>query len=196
MFDLEGYGILSLFLVAFAVNLLPFTSPSNLFIAFNFALLTPVQPLAVGFLVASAASAAKLLHYYVVFFLRSAMGASRRASLERLGSALGRWSLLAVVVAAVTPIPDDPVILPLGLLKYSPLKLALGYFAGKMAVASVGGYLGKVGVAVFQPLVGGTALMAVSLALTVAAAVVLVKVNPEELLRRLKRPPAGRGEKA
>lgn len=188
MFDLEGYGVLGLFLVAFAVNLLPFTSPSNLFIAFNFALLTPLQPLGVGFLVASAASTAKLLHYYVVFFLRGALGASRKASLERLGSALGRWSLLAVVLAAVTPIPDDPVILPLGLLKYSPLKLAVGYFTGKMAVATLGSYLGRMGMTVFQPLVGETTLIAASLILTMAATLVLVKMNPEEILRRLRKP--------
>jgi membrane protein DedA with SNARE-associated domain len=44
---------------------------------------------------------------------------------------LSRYGWLGAFIAALTPIPDDLVYIPLGLAKYSPWKFASAIFAGK-----------------------------------------------------------------
>ena len=44
---------------------------------------------------------------------------------------LSRYGWLGAFIAALTPIPDDLVYIPLGLAKYSPWKFATAIFAGK-----------------------------------------------------------------
>ena len=48
--------------------------------------------------------------------------------LQRL---LGRYGAIGAFIAAVSPIPDDIVYIPLGLAKYSPWKFAIATFLGK-----------------------------------------------------------------
>jgi membrane protein DedA with SNARE-associated domain len=48
--------------------------------------------------------------------------------LQRL---LGRYGAIGAFIAAVSPIPDDIVYIPLGLAKYNPLKFAIATFLGK-----------------------------------------------------------------
>jgi membrane protein DedA with SNARE-associated domain len=50
--------------------------------------------------------------------------------LQRL---LGRYGAIGAFIAAVSPIPDDIVYIPLGLAKYNPLKFAIATFLGKFA---------------------------------------------------------------
>jgi membrane protein DedA with SNARE-associated domain len=67
---LTTYGYLGVFVVSLGVNLIPFSSPSNLVIAGATTFLLPqMNPLFVGLVVAVAASAAKTGHYYVAAYL-------------------------------------------------------------------------------------------------------------------------------
>ena len=51
--------------------------------------------------------------------------------LQRL---LGRYGAIGAFIAAVSPIPDDIVYIPLGLAKYSPWKFAIATFLGKFVL--------------------------------------------------------------
>ena len=51
------------------------------------------------------------------------------APLERL---LNRYGWLGAFLAALTPIPDDLIYIPLGIAKYSPWKFATATFSGKL----------------------------------------------------------------
>jgi membrane protein DedA with SNARE-associated domain len=54
-----------------------------------------------------------------------------RAKMLPLQRLLARYGWGGAFVAALTPIPDDLVYIPLGLAKYSPWKFATATFAGK-----------------------------------------------------------------
>ena len=67
---LMTYGYLGVFAVSIALNLLPFTSPSNLIIAGAVAFLFPaMNPILIGLTVAIAASLSKTAHYYVASYV-------------------------------------------------------------------------------------------------------------------------------
>jgi membrane protein DedA with SNARE-associated domain len=177
--------LLGILLASFGINMIPFASPSNLFIASNAALLINADPLTIGVLVASGATCAKLIHYIVSFFVGKHMGEKRRKRLDTAAAKVRRWAFLAVFIAAATPIPDDPVIIPLGLMKYNPAKFALSYFAGKLSIAVLGAFLGGFGDQFLSGYISQVALVIISIALTVAITVVLLKVDLSRIAERI-----------
>ena len=172
---------------SFALNLIPFAGPSNLLIAFNAALLLEANPLVVGLLVAMGSSAAKLVYYLVTFLLGGIVGENRRRSLESTGRRLGYWKALSIFFVAATPLPDEPVVIPLGLIKYSPVRFVLAYFSGKLLITSLGAYLGRIGQNLLSPIVSQELLTAISIALTLVATLVVLKTDIRTLLGKFRK---------
>jgi len=184
---LASYGYVGVFLVSLAVNLLPFTSPSNMVLAGAAAFLLPaMNPLLVGLSVALAASVAKTGHYYVASYLGS-KARNKTEKLESYGRRLGRWGALAAFVAAATPIPDDPIVIPLGLTRYSPIKFFVAYFLGKSLISAAGAYLGQRAALTFENLLSANEHILFSAVLSTVLVVVLVKVDLSAIAIKLGR---------
>jgi membrane protein DedA with SNARE-associated domain len=186
--------LLTLLVVSFGINMIPFASPSNLLIASNAAVLVDADPLSIGAIVALGATCAKLVHYIVSFFIGKHVGEQRRKRLDTAAAKARRWAFSAVFIAAATPIPDDPVIIPLGLMKYSPAKFTLAYFAGKLSITVLGAYLGGLGDQFLSGYVSQAVLAIISIVSTITITVVLLKVDlsrmAERVLNRLGWPKA------
>jgi membrane protein DedA with SNARE-associated domain len=181
------YGYLGVLLVSLAVNLLPFSSPSNMILAGAVTFLFPsMNPLPVGLAVAVAASIAKTVHYYVASYL-GAKAANKAGRLESYGRRLGRWGALAAFVAAATPIPDDPVVIPLALARYSPVKFFSAYFAGKVIVSVAGAYLGRQSAMTFQGLFPSNEYIIATAVASVLIASALLKADLPSLMSRVRR---------
>ena len=174
-----------MFLFSFLLNLLPFMSPSNLIIAGVVgANLSWANPIVVGFLIAIAASLAKLIHFFASSFAGKVLKVSE-SRLEGYRHRANKIGPALIFLAAVSPVPDDPVIIPLGLMKYNPVKFFAFYFAGKMIVTTLGASVGS-GISLTLVDVLGSPLLAVlSVALTLAATYILTKVDLEDLTERV-----------
>lgn len=183
--------LLGILLTSFALNMIPFAGPSNLLIASNASLLVEADPFAIGFLVALGAACAKLIHYFVTFFIGGFMGQKRREHLNTVASKLKGWAPLALFVVAATPLPDEPVIIPLGLLKYNPVKFFAAFFTGKLAITVLGAYLGVLSQSMFVPFVGNEVLMAASITSTVVLTIVLLKVDVGKIIERIMKRKVG-----
>lgn len=184
---LATYGYLGVFLVSLAVNLLPFTSPSNMILAGAVAFLLPaMNPFIIGLAVAVAASGAKAAHYYVASYVGAKAG-SKAEKLESYGKRLGKWGALAAFVAAATPIPDDPVVIPLAMSHYSPVKFFVGYFTGKVLVSVAGAYVGRQSALTFQGLFPSNEYIIVTAIASILIASALLKADLPALTSRIKR---------
>jgi len=181
------YELFGVLLASFALNMIPFAGPSNLLIASNAALLVEADPFTIGFLVALGAACAKLVHYFVTFFIGGLMGQKRREHLNTVASKLKGWASLALFLVAATPLPDEPVVIPLGLLKYNPAKFFLAYFAGKFVITALGAYLGALGHGILVPFISNEVLTATSVILTVILTVVLLKVDVVKMIERIMK---------
>ena len=179
--------LLTILLTSFALNLIPFASPSNLLIASNAALLGTADPISIGFLVAIGAAIAKFIHYIVTFFISGHIGEQRRKRLDAVAPRLRRWGFVALFIVAATPIPDEPVVIPLGLLKYNPAKFFLAYFAGKLSITVAGAYLGRLGEDLLASVISQEAIIIVSIVLTMAITVMLLKVDVEKIAQKVLR---------
>jgi membrane protein DedA with SNARE-associated domain len=186
--------LLIIFLTSFGFNLIPFAGPSNLFIASNFAIILgvndPAMLIAIGFLVALGAALAKSIHYLVTFFVGKHLSETTQRRLDADAVKIRRWAAPLLFLAAVTPVPDEPVVIPLGLMKYSPTKFFLIFFMGKLIIGVSGAFLGAwAGNTVSEWLSPG-ATIALSISLTIAVTIILLKVDmrkiAEKYLRRKK----------
>jgi len=184
--------LLVVLLSSFGFGLIPFAGPSNLFIASNFALILgvadPATLVAIGFLVALGAALAKNIHYLVIFFVSRHLSEKQRQRLDAEALKVKRWAFLLLFGAAATPIPDDPVVIPLGLLKYSPVKFFAAFFLGKLSITVVGAFLGGWTKSTFSEWLSPETMIALSIVLTVVVTIILLKVDLGKLVRRfLKR---------
>jgi membrane protein DedA with SNARE-associated domain len=177
--------LLGVFVGSFLLNMIPFAGPSNLFIASGAALAVDSDPLTIGFLVALGSALAKFIHYIVTFFLGFFIGQERRKRLDVASKKLRRWAPLALFVVAASPLPDEPVVIPLGLMKYNPAKFFFAYFLGKLLIGVVGAYLGLLWGNVLSPFASDQVLMVASIVLTVIITIILLKVDITKLAERI-----------
>ncbi len=181
--------LLVVLLTSFGFNLIPFAGPSNLFIASNAALIfnatDPVTLVAIGFLVAVGAALAKSIHYIVTFFIGKHLSQKRRERLDADAVKVRRWAFWLLYAAAATPIPDEPVVVPLGLMKYSISKFFTAFFLGKMSITVIGAFLGAWTKRTFSEWLSPELMIVLSVILTVSVTVVLLKVDVAKLVDRI-----------
>jgi uncharacterized membrane protein YdjX (TVP38/TMEM64 family) len=169
------------FLVAFGLNLIPFFGPSNLLIASTAAIgmanADATALLTIAFLIALAAALAKGIHYMITFFVSGRLSEKSQARLDDRAGKISRYAFLLLYLAAATPIPDEPIVIPLGLMKYSPTKFFSSYFLGKITITIAGVFLGSFVEANFSTLLNPIEMMAISIFLTIIVTVLLFKFD-------------------
>ena len=98
-----------------------------------------------------------------------------------------RWAFLLLYLAAATPIPDEPVVIPLGLMKYNPVKFFSAYFLGKITITVAGAFLGGWIESNFSSVLSQEAMIALSIGLTVAVTVIMFKVDVGKWMDKIFR---------
>lgn len=184
--------LLFVFLSSLGLNLIPFAGPSNLLIASTFAVgitgADSVTLVIIGLLVALGASLAKGAHYMITFFVSEHLSEKRRQRLDADAAKVKPWAFLLLFVAAATPIPDEPVVIPLGLMKYSPAKFFTAFFLGKLAITIPGAFFGSWTKSAFSEWLSPEAMVVLSIILTIVITVILLKVDVGKLAEKfLKR---------
>ena len=185
------FELLVVLLTSFGFNLIPFAGPSNLFIASTAALsivdADPATLVAVGFLVALGSALAKSIHYMVTFFVSKHLSEKRRQRLDADALKVKRWAFLLLFAAAATPIPDEPVVIPMGLMKYSPTKFFTAFFLGKLSITVLGAFVGSWTKSAFSEWLSTDVMIVLSVVLTIVAAVILLKVDVGKLMEKIFR---------
>ena len=192
-----------IFLTGFGFNLIPFAGPSNLLIASTAAIglgNADVSTLVIiGLLIALGAALAKGIHYMVTFFVSGHLSQKRQARLNADANKIRKWAFALLFLVAATPLPDEPVVIPLGLMKYSPVKFFSAYFLGKLTIAVAGAFIGQEANNLFSGWLSPEQMFAgsiiFSIALTVVITVILLKVDLGKLAEKyLHRKPPRKAE--
>ena len=169
-------GYLGLFIICFAINMIPFLSPSNMVLAGAAALLVPeLGWIQIGLIVAITATLAKFIHYIVVRGSRVVLSQERLEMLESEKNRVEKWGALALFIAAASPVPDDPLIVYVGLTKYNSAKFLVSYFIGKIIITLAGAFIGFETANYFE----STPIVIASIALTAIITGILFKRRSE-----------------
>lgn len=177
-----SYGFLGIFGLSCVMYLVPFVFPAPIFLAGAIAAIYPdYSPFSIGVAVSAGSSVAKLVLYYTCYLSGRALGVESTERLRRYAIRVGRWKFIAAFVSSAAPIPDEPVLISLALIKYNPPRFFLAFFLGKLVTIIPGAYLGKVAGITLSGLVGNLAGAIISVIFTLVITVVLMKVDLEQL---------------
>ncbi len=79
----------------------------------------------------------------VTFFVTNTLSEKRQRRLDANATGVKQWAFLLLFAAAASPIPDELIVVPLGLMKYSPAKFFSAFFLGETNNNSCGSILGQ-----------------------------------------------------
>ena len=137
----KKYGYLGAFLASVLGNatiILP--APYSLFI---FILGGILDPLLLGAISGLGAAIGELTGYALGAAWRKAVKEEKKRELERAKKLLENPGFIIVFTMAATPLPDDVVSVPLGLMRYPLWKAFLAFLAGKTLLCLILAYSGK-----------------------------------------------------
>lgn len=124
-------GYIGIILISFVSSLIPFIPipyfPVLITASFN----TNFNPHIISIISALGIVGAKTIIFFISYYGRKILSDKTKKRMRPLQNLVSRYGWFGAFIAALTPIPDDLVYIPLGLAKYSPWKFATATFAGK-----------------------------------------------------------------
>ncbi len=124
-------GYIGIIIVSFVSSLIPFIPipyfPVLITASFN----TNFNPHIISIISALGIVGAKTIIFFISYYGRKILSDKTKKRMRPLQNLVSRYGWFGAFIAALTPIPDDLVYIPLGLAKYSPWKFATATFAGK-----------------------------------------------------------------
>lgn len=133
----DDFGYIGILLISFIGSIIPFVPipyfPVLITAAFN----KNLDPQLISLFSAIGAVSAKLIIFYASYYGRNILSPKIRTKMLPLQRVLAKYGWGGAFVAALTPIPDDLVYIPLGLAKYSPWKFATATFSGKFLLNEI-----------------------------------------------------------
>ena len=124
-------GYIGILLISFVSSLIPFIPipyfPVLITASFN----TNFNPHIIAIISALGIVGAKTIIFFISYYGRKILSDKTKKRMRPLQNLVSRYGWFGAFIAALTPIPDDIVYIPLGLAKYNPWKFATATFAGK-----------------------------------------------------------------
>ncbi len=124
-------GYIGIILISFVSSLIPFIPipyfPVLITASFN----ANFNPHIISIISALGIVGAKTIIFFISYYGRKILSDKTKKRMRPLQNLVSRYGWFGAFIAALTPIPDDIVYIPLGLAKYNPWKFATATFAGK-----------------------------------------------------------------
>jgi len=182
----SSLGLIGVFFFTFAVSLVPFVSPSNALKAMLIAMSFPeIDRLAIGLSVAIGATLAKTVYFATSYGLGRVV--DKRRGRKRSVGRYGRLTMYIMnIVAAATPIPDEWVIIPMGLSEVSIVWFAITYFTGKLIITVPSAFVGFA-IAPFVREAFGRSMWIFSVAIGVVITAIFILVDVEKATLKMLR---------
>ncbi len=130
-FGYEEYGYIGILIITFFASIILFIPVPYFPVLFTAGINQNLDPHLVSLSSALGAVIAKLIIFYVSYYGRNILSSKAKKRMLPLQRLLSKYGWPGAFAAALTPIPDDLVYIPLGLAKYNPAKFAIATFAGK-----------------------------------------------------------------
>ncbi len=133
----QDFGYLGILIISFIGSILVFIPVPYFPVLITAAFSKQLDPHLISLSTACGAVIAKLIIFYASYYGRNILSKKAKKRILPLQRVLSKYGGLGAFIAALTPIPDDIVYIPLGLAKYSPWKFALSTFLGKFLLSEI-----------------------------------------------------------
>lgn len=171
------YGYLGIFFIAFIGAVSIFIPIPYTVVIFTVGGL--FDPVLLALAAGSGAALGELSGYLLGMYGGKVISEERRRKMEFMVKVFNSWGPVAIFVFALTPLPDDLLFIPLGMMRYSVVKTFVSALAGKIAMSFILAYSGRLAKGVIYDFVrnffGGESDM-IALMLTALIAIILFVV--------------------
>lgn len=137
----QTYGYFGSFILSVLSNLIIFVPIPYLLIVFW--LSTVLNPWVLAIVSGFGATVGKVIVYHIGVGGRKLLSEDQKKKLEFAKQIMNKYGALAIFIIAVTPIPDDILYLPLGMMRFDLLQFFFYCLLGKIvltAIITVGGH--------------------------------------------------------
>lgn len=173
----RDYGYAGAFFISVLGNLsIFFPVPYALVIYTLGALLDPIL---LGISSGLGSAIGEFLSYFVGRGGRKLLDKRYGKRLDSVRLLIQRFGVVTIFAFALLPIPDDLVMIPLGMLKYSLKKAFVAMFAGKTLMSIILAYAGRYSISLIRDLfsAGGIWTVLISMSLLVILIILMLKID-------------------
>lgn len=129
--------------------------------------------------------------YLLGFYGRKVISEERRRKMEFMVKVFDRFGPITIFLFALTPLPDDLLFIPLGIMRYSLLRAFIPALIGKMSMNFIVAYSGRYAIQIIKDIFGeGSDWIAVLLGgflgiiLLIIIMVVMFKIDWEKIFMK------------
>jgi len=147
---LMSYGYVGAFVISFLGNLLVFVPIPYLLLVFWMG--SFLDPLLLGVAGGFGATIGKTVIYMIGAAGRKFLSSERRDKLDYAKSLLGKYGALAIFFFALSPLPDDILYVPMGIMRYNLISFFISCLLGKIiltVIIALGGDLSRTAIHYF-----------------------------------------------
>ncbi len=124
--------------------------------------------------------------YVLGYYGRKVVSEERRRKMDYMVKVFDRYGSVAIFLFALTPLPDDLLFIPLGVMRYSFLRAFLPALFGKMLMTFILAYSGQQSIAIIKTLFAGSGLLGIviTLALLIIIIAAMIKIDWENIFEK------------
>ena len=130
-------GYIGILVISFIGSIIVFIPVPYFPILISSALNKDFDPHLIALSSALGAVLAKIIIFIASYYGRNILSNKTKTKMQPLQKLLSKYGAIGAFLAALTPIPDDLIYIPLGLAKYSAKKFAIATFLGKFIFGEV-----------------------------------------------------------
>jgi len=178
------FGYLGIFVISFigSVSVI-FPIPYTIVIYLSGAFLDPFFVAISGGL---GAALGEFSGYVIGYTGRAVISEERRKKMKYMVKLFDRYGPAAIFFFALTPLPDDLLFIPLGVMRYPFVKAFIPALLGKMLMTFILAYSGQQSFEIIEVLFGGSGLLGtvITVALLIIIIVAIIKIDWEKLFEK------------
>ncbi len=176
--SLQSYGYFGMFILGIVGNAIPFLTVPFLIPVFFIA--SVLDPFLLGISVGIGSALGKCVSYAIGRGGVRIFGEKKQNELKVFSELLGKYGTVAVYLFTFLPLPDDIIIIPFGMAKYSFKKFFIALLAGKLTLALIVSYAGKYSIEYLTVFMGGgdaTIGTMLSILFMILMIIIIAKIN-------------------
>ena len=182
------FGYLGIFIISFigAVSVI-FPVPYTLVI---FGLGSVLDPVLVAITGGLGAALGEFSGYALGYYGNSKISEERRKKMDFMVKVFDKYGPLAIFLFALTPLPDDLLFIPLGVMRYSFVKAFIPAILGKILMTFIVAYSGQQSFEFITVVFGESGLVGtiITAALLVLVIYAMIKIDWEEVFKKHVEP--------
>ncbi len=178
------FGYLGVFIISFIGSVsVVFPIPYTLVILF---LGTVLDPFFVAISGGLGAALGEFSGYVLGYYGRSVVNEERRRKMDYMVRLFDKYGPFAIFLFALTPLPDDLLFIPLGVMRYNFLKAFIPALLGKTLMTFILAYSGQQSIELIVTIFGESGWIGtvVTTALLVLIIVAMIKIDWEKLFEK------------